>query len=81
MTAEDSELEAMKAEIAESVTEEKQDNQPVAIRRACGPLACFGVLTVLNALFWFTVNFGSFTPPSPGIFAERLHFFGIETPK
>lgn len=56
--------------------EEKQNEQPrVVAGRARGPLVCFLVLTVLNALFWFTADFGSFSPPSPGIFRERLHFF------
>jgi len=59
------------------MTEEKQDDRPAVAPRARGPLVCFAVLTVLNALFWFTVNFDSFVPPSSGVFAERLHFFGI----
>jgi hypothetical protein len=51
--------------------------EPVVAGRVDSPLVCYLVLTVLNALFWFTVDFGSFHPPSPGIFAERLYFFGI----
>jgi hypothetical protein len=40
-------------------------------------LWCFVGLTMLNALFWFTADFGSFVPSSEGAFTERLMMFGI----
>lgn len=40
-------------------------------------VALFFLLTVLNALFWFTADFSRFTPPSDGRFEERLSLFLI----
>jgi len=54
-----------------------QEEKPVISLRIRGPLICFSVLTILNALFWFTADFESFAPPSPGVFEERLYFFGL----
>ena len=42
-----------------------------------GYVGTFAVLTILNALFWLTVNFGSFVPPSDGTFRERFLMFVI----
>jgi hypothetical protein len=41
------------------------------------PMIWFLVLTCLNALFWFTADFGSFHPASEGAFRERFLLFGI----
>lgn len=41
------------------------------------PIVWFFVLTCLNALFWFTANFGSFHPSSEGPLLERLLMFGV----
>lgn len=39
------------------------------------PLICLILLTFLNALFWFMVDFQSFSPPSDGLFRERIILF------
>ena len=60
------------------MTESEQDEKsPVSAKRSRAPMICFLVLTCLNALFWFTVDFGSFVPPSEGAFRERFLMFGI----
>jgi hypothetical protein len=50
---------------------------PIATARdfavSCCKLFCF--LSGLNGLFWFLSDFGKFTPPSEGIFLERLLYF------
>lgn len=50
---------------------------PIATARNLAFSCCklFGFLSVLNGLFWFLSDFGKFTPPSEGIFLERLIYF------
>jgi hypothetical protein len=50
---------------------------PIATARDFAVSCCklFGLLSGLNGLFWFLADFGKFTPPSEGIFLERLLYF------
>jgi hypothetical protein len=50
---------------------------PIATARDFAISCCkfFGFLSALNGLFWFLSDFGKFTPPSEGIFLERLFYF------
>jgi len=47
-------------------------------RHSYGPTIWFFLLTDLNALFWFTADFGAFRPPwEDDSFRVRLHQFWI----
>jgi len=50
---------------------------PIATARDFAVSCCklFGFLSGLNGLFWFLSDFGKFTPPSDGLFLERLIYF------
>jgi hypothetical protein len=50
---------------------------PIATGRDFAISCCKFVafLSGLNGLFWFISDFGKFTPPSEGIFLERLFYF------
>ncbi|MHC4461833.1 MAG: hypothetical protein ACYS6W_00455 [Planctomycetota bacterium] len=62
---------------SENISENKKRRIWSVRRFLAHYVAFFAVLTVLNALFWFTADFGSFSPPSAGSFLERLWFFGL----
>src|SRR5437660_7540704 len=55
---------------------------PIATARDFAVSCCkfFGFLSGLNGLFWFFSDFGKFTPPSEGIFLERLLYFLVAEP-
>ena len=57
--------------------EEHDQKSSVSARRSRAPVVCFAILTCLNALFWFTADFGSFVPPSEGVLRERFFMFGV----
>ena len=58
------------------MTEEQKNQKNSTVKRHSRyPTICLFLLTGLNALFWFTANFGEFVPPSDGPFRERLHLF------
>jgi hypothetical protein len=57
--------------------EEQYPKGSMVTKRSLAPIVCFGILTCLNVLFWFTANFRSFHPPSDGSFRERLFMFGV----
>ncbi len=58
------------------MTEEQQNQNKTPVKRhSYCPTICLFLLTGLNALFWFTADFGEFTPPSEGPFLERLIYF------
>jgi|GEM_PF-2923996 len=61
------------------MTEEQQNQKKATkIRHSYGPTICLFLFTGLNALFWFTADFGSFRPPwEDDSFRVRLHQFWI----
>ena len=43
----------------------------------CRLAVAFSIALALDAAFWFSADFSSFTPRSPGVIAERLYFVGL----
>ena len=61
------------------MTEEQQNQKNSTVKRHSRyPTICIFLLTGLNALFWFTADFGSFRPPwEDDSFRVRLHQFWL----